>query len=175
MKTKLTREEIQERINELAEFKPRQISVSELKRIGCSPEHYGASPAEDRTAPEDPEDEDEPAYDTYEFRSIILKDRVNITQPPELSAINYAEVECEDCGNLCKNRQVEIKVCAKSQRPHKRTFCKTCQQGKNPWTGEFNLSKEIYSKAWAAWERENPDGKTHADSTFAAYKQKQTK
>ena len=173
MKTKkLTREEIQEKLNALVELRSRPISVSELKRIGCDPKHYGGSGSDSEpTESEEDEDADASNYDSYEFRNVILKDRINITQAPDLSTVRYAEVECEDCGCMCKNRQVEIKVYPRSPRPHKRTFCKTCQKGKNPWTGEFVLEKDVYMRAWSAWEHESPDPeRRHEDTVWSDFK-----
>lgn len=169
MYMKLTKEQIQERINELAEFTVRPIPQTELTRLG-----YESKTTDDIDDEESCSGTD---YDIYEFRQHVIKDGVNITQSPELSAINYATVECEDCGRMCQNRQVEIRLYPNSNRPHKRTFCRSCQRGKNPWTGEFNLNKSTYMSAWSAWDRENPDPNAtkHSDGKWNAYKFKKNK
>jgi hypothetical protein len=156
---KLTREQIEEKLNELLVLNIPKLNPTELKLIKKKPKPVD---------PIDELDEEEPE-DLYPD---VVKDDRNITTPAEIVRIKYQMTECSDCGDLCKNRQVKIKYYPDSIRPHRRDYCLTCERARNPWTGEFNVEKSDMQDLYSAYERESIC-RARADSKYAAYKKPQ--
>jgi hypothetical protein len=158
---KLTRQQIEEKLQELAYLEIPKLNKSELKLIR-------------KTRVRDPDDidsdEDELVQEVYPD---VVRDDANITHPLELQTIKFARVTCSDCGEPCRNRRTEAKYYPNSTRPHWREHCLTCQTSRNPWTGEMNIPTAISREVYAAYERESST--PHENSKFSHFKIKQQK
>jgi hypothetical protein len=161
---KLTRQQIEEKLNELAYLEIPKLNKSELKVIR-------------RTRVRDPDDIDPDEADDELVEEVypdVVQDDANITYPAEIQAIKYQRVQCPDCGQPCRNRKTDIKYYPNSNRPHWREHCLTCDTSRNPWTGEMNIPTEIAREVYAAYERESADN-PRENSKYIHFKTKQVK
>jgi hypothetical protein len=79
---------------------------------------------------------------------------VHESMPPEIKKIKNAPVDCEDCGQHCRNgRCVEAKLHESSGVAHWRRHCATCNRTQNPWTKEYDLRSGEVGIVWNEYWR----------------------
>jgi hypothetical protein len=155
---KLTRKQIEEKLQELAYLEIPKLNKSELKVI-----------RKKKVVCRDPDDIDPDDELVEEVYPDVVQDDANITYPAEIQAIKYQRVPCSDCGQPCRNRKTELKYYTNSIKPHWREHCLACNTSRNPWTGEMNIPSEIAREVYSAYERESPDN-PRENSRFAHFK-----
>ena len=100
----------------------------------------------------------------------------NTTVSPQIVNLFPITKPCEDCGSLVTNRTVTYRRCGTdTDRPYWKIKCTECRMHKNPWTGEFNIERDMVGRVFQAYSTEEPDKKNRADSILLALKTKSTK
>lgn len=77
------------------------------------------------------------------FKSAHGNSDSDIIHYPPIDHITHAEVICEDCPNLVKDRRIEMKLNVKPTA-HWKTTCKNCGKIQHPLTKEFSLDQNSY-------------------------------
>jgi hypothetical protein len=138
----MTKDELKQKLSEVAEWRMPKISISDVKR--------GEQKARGRGRPS----REEMYEEEHEQVFAELFKGINPTHAPELVKVNIKPVDCEDCGHHCENgRQMEIKFYYQQARhvAHRRTRCLVCNKYKDPYTGEFTLPQGPASQVFLNW------------------------
>jgi len=152
----MTKDEIKQKLAEVAEFRMPKISISDVKR--------GAQRARGRGRPSS----DELYQQEHEEVFADLFKGINPTHAPELVKVNIKPVDCEDCGRHCESgRQMEIKFYRAMPKhiAHRRDRCLVCNKYKDPYTGEFTLPQGPACHTFLNWAASEFTARKNTNST----------
>ena len=138
----MTKDELKQKLAEVAEFRMPKISISDVKRGEQRARGKGRPSREDQYQ----EEHEEVFADLFKG--------INPTHQPELVKVLIQPVDCDDCGRHCENgRQMEIKFYPSTARQiaHRRTRCLVCNRYKDPNTGEFTLQQGPACQTFLNW------------------------
>jgi hypothetical protein len=138
----MTKDELKQKLLEVAEFKMPKLNASEIKISKQRARGKGRPSHEDQYEQE------------HEQVFLDMFQGINPTHAPELVKVLIKPVDCEDCGRHCENgRKMEIKFYHAQPRhiAHRRTRCLVCNKYKDPYTGEFTLPQGPASQVFLNW------------------------
>lgn len=137
----MTDEEFKQKLSEVCEWKipdtPRETSLNQKRKRRKSSDI-------DDVNEDDDNEEQEVEVNNSSYAPMIIK-------------LKCLPVDCEDCGKVCENgRHIENKF-HKTNRPHWRKRCVTCDKVENPETGKIDVSTAKSASVWADYLRKtNP-------------------
>jgi hypothetical protein len=140
----MTKEELFQKLSEVAEFKMPKLTPSEIK-ISKQKQRGKGRPSSE-----------ELYQDEHEEVFLDMFQGINPTHTPELVKVYIKPIDCEDCGQHCENgRQMEIKFypAAPKHIAHRRTRCLVCNRYKDPNTGEFTLPQGPACQTFLNWAK----------------------
>jgi hypothetical protein len=140
----MTKDELKQKLSEVAEWRQPRISISDVKR--------GEQKARGKGRPS----REEMYQEEHEEVFADLFKGINPTHPPELVKVYIKPVDCEDCGQHCPNgRQTEIKFykAVPKHIAHRRDRCLVCNKYKDPNTGEYTLSQGPACQTFLNWAK----------------------
>jgi hypothetical protein len=138
----MTKDEIFQKLNEVAEFRMPKLSPSEIK-ISKQKQRGKGRPSREEQYQEE-----------HEEVFLDLFQGINPTMTPELVKMHIKPVDCPDCGLHCENgRKMEIKFYPKAYRQvaHRRDRCLNCNRYRDPSTGKYTLPQGPASQAYLNW------------------------
>lgn len=95
----------------------------------------------------------------WEQQFLAANGGVNPTKAVMVDKIKPINSTCEDCGQICKfGREIAHKI-HYTYAKHWKTHCKTCDRWKNPYTGDFELTRNQSATVYRRWlkSKNNPD------------------
>ena len=140
----LTKEQLNLKLSEVAEFRMPKLSPSEIK-ISKQKARGKGRPTKEYLYQEE-----------HEQVFLDLFEGINPTHTPELVRVHIKPVDCEDCGAHCVNgRQMEIKFykSAPNHVAHWRKRCKTCNKYRDPNTGLYTLPQGPACQVYLNWAK----------------------
>ena len=140
----MTKDELFQKLNEVAEFQMPKLSASEIKISKQKSRGKGRPSAEEKYQ----EEHEEVFLDLFEG--------INPTMSPELVKLHIKPQDCEDCGvHLTESREMNIKFYKKTPGhiAHWRKHCKNCNKYLDPNTGEFTLPQGPACQVYLNWAK----------------------
>ena len=140
----MTKDEIKQKLAEVAEFKMPKLSASDVKTSKQKARGKGRPTKEQLYQ----EEHEEVFLDIFKG--------INPTHTPELVKVNIKAKDCEDCGqHLTVSREMEIKFykAVSNHVAHWRHRCKTCNKYRDPNTGEFTLPQGPACQTFLNWAK----------------------
>jgi len=132
----MDKELFEKKLSEVAEWEIPKVSQSDIIE-STRRSRKGKKDLDD----EFQEDDDEPVL-------LDLVNGVNPTITAELTKVKICATICDDCGKVCPNgRRKDVRL-VRTARLHWRERCLTCNMGRDPYTGQFNLTPQEYSLKW---------------------------
>lgn len=140
----MTKDEIRQKLAEVAEFRMPKLSGSDIKISKQKARGKGRPTNEERYQEE------------HEEVFLDLFNGINPTHAPELVKLNIKPQDCEGCGNhLTVSREMEIKYykAAPNHIAHRRERCLTCNRYRDPNTGLFTLPQGPACQVYLNWAK----------------------
>lgn len=136
------------------EFKRKLSEVAEWKIPENLQELEKATPRKRRKTKVIEYDESSENNGNEDFNGVEETISQGANLPLQLVGLKVKPAVCEDCGRRCKTgHRKETKLFETKTHKAWRHHCLTCGFYSNPYTGEFDLSKENYTVVWTDWGR----------------------
>jgi hypothetical protein len=140
----LTKEQLRQKLDEVAEFRMPKLTPSEIK--------ISKQKARGKGRPTN----EELYQDEHEEVFLDLFKGINPTHTPELVKVHIKPKDCEDCGvHLENGREMNLKFYQKTSGhvAHWRKHCKNCNKYLDPNTGEFTLPQGPACQVYLNWAK----------------------
>jgi len=141
----MTKEELFQKLNEVAEWRMPKLSPSEIKISKQKTRGKGRPSLEEKYQ----EEHEEVFLDLFEG--------INPTMTPELVKLHIKPQDCEDCGiHLTESRQMNIKFYKETPTghiAHWRRHCKNCNKYQDPYTKEYTLPQGPACQQYLNWAK----------------------
>jgi len=141
----MTKEELFQKLNEVAEWRMPKLSPSEIKISKQKTRGKGRPSLEEKYQEE------------HEEVFLDLFQGINPTMAPELVKLNIKPKDCEDCGvHLTESRHMNIKFYKETPTghiAHWRRHCKNCNKYQDPYTKEYTLPQGPACQVYLNWAK----------------------
>jgi len=138
----MTKDELFQKLSEVAEFRMPKLTPSEIKISKQKARGKGRPSTE------------ELYQDEHEEVFLDMFQGINPTHTPELVKVHIKPKNCEDCHqHLTVSREMEIKFYKATAKhiAHRRERCLNCNKYRDPNTGEFTLAQGPACQVFLNW------------------------